>query len=345
MGNNANNKEVTVISEKKVNMVLGIIHLLIVAVIIGLNLYFRFTDVHRGDGYEHVPGVITKREEQYTKIGRRTSSKTWITVRYKPKGTDRDREYSGTDFSYGFLYQGTVVRVYYKDNGDDPRNVFIARYDWLVRDYLPADKSYNIPLIVAGVLLIIGIYYFTDNRKPKKKNSGNASNNVQIYLEDQRITIDPATGKMYEEGLHDLARFANRRRGWKRFWIAGSFGFTVFTAMGIMMMAMTLREYGGDKGSVVAGLAFSGFIMIIGIGFVPLTVTTMVKLIRQKNSFISAFMNDPETATYSDRENAAKTLWKLASHYMEKETPWSRYKLEYSRFWLDKYRNNIEKFR
>ena len=61
--------------------------------------------------------------------------------------------------------------TYYQDDGNDPRKVFLARYDWLVRNYLPADKSYNIPLIIAGILLIIGIYYLADD-KPKKKSAG-----------------------------------------------------------------------------------------------------------------------------------------------------------------------------
>lgn len=163
------NDQITTVSEKKVYVVLAVIHFVIALIIIGVNLYFRFTDVHRGDGYEYVDGVIVNREVKRSYIGRRRVSETWITVRYTPKGTDKKREFIGTDFSYGFLYDGTVLRVYYQDNGNDPRKVFLARYDWLVRDYLPADKSYNIPLIIAGILLIIGIYYLADD-KPKKKN-------------------------------------------------------------------------------------------------------------------------------------------------------------------------------
>ena len=340
--NTQNNVQNTFVSERKINVVLGIIHFLIVLIIIGINLYFRFTDIHRGDGYEHVPGVITKREESYTKIGRRTSSKTWLTVRYKPEGSDKEREYHGTDFSYGFLYKGTVVRVYYKMDGTVPSDVFIARYDWLVKDYLPADKSYNIPLIVAGILLLIGIYYIADNKKSKSKRK---DPDYKPTLEEQGFAIDPNTGKIYDEELHNLARFANRKRGWKRFWIAGSFAFTFFTGMGIMMMITTLKEYAGDRDSIIAGMAFSGFLMAIGIGFVPLIITTMIRQHKKKTAFINAFMADSETVTYSEREMAAKALWKLVSHYMERETPWSRFKLEYSRFWLEKYRSSIEKYR
>ncbi|MBP5775829.1 MAG: hypothetical protein J6W36_09055, partial [Clostridiales bacterium] len=170
-----NNTKSEVISEKKINVVLGIIHIVIVLIIIGTNLYFRFTDARKGDSFEYVEGVIVKREEKYSYIGRRRTSDTWITVRYTPKEEERKREYIGTDFSYGFLYTGTRLRVYYKYDGSNPKDVYLARYDWLVKDYLPADKSYNIPLIVAGILLIIGIYYLADNKKPKKKNGKTAS--------------------------------------------------------------------------------------------------------------------------------------------------------------------------
>jgi hypothetical protein len=167
-----NNTQSTDVTAKKITRVLGILHLLIALIIIAFNLYFRFTDVHKFDGFDHVEGVIVKREAKYSYIGRRRVNDTWITVRYTPEGTDKKREFIGTDFSYGFLYTGTVLRVYYKMDGDDPDDVFLANYDWLARDYLPADKSYNIPLIIAGVLVMIGIYYLIDGNKAKKKNAG-----------------------------------------------------------------------------------------------------------------------------------------------------------------------------
>ena len=184
-----NNTQIKDVSEKKINVVLGIIHIVIVLIIAGTNLYFRFTDARKGDGFEYVEGVIVKREEKYSYIGRRRISDTWITVRYMPKEEERKREYIGTDFSYGFLYTGTRLRVYYKYDGSNPKDVYLARYDWLVKDYLPADKSYNIPLIVAGILLIIGIYYFVDIKKPQKRSGKNAPRADFI--------VDPETGKLH----------------------------------------------------------------------------------------------------------------------------------------------------
>ena len=186
---NPNNTQYSAVSEKKINVVLGIIHFVIVLIIIGTNLYFRFTDARKGDSFEYVEGVIVKREEKYHYIGRRRTSDTWITVRYTPKEEERKREYIGTDFSYGFLYTGTRLRVYYKYDGSNPKDVYLARYDWLVKDYLPADKSYNIPLIVAGILLIIGIYYLADNKKPKKKSGKTASRSD--------FSVDPETGEIH----------------------------------------------------------------------------------------------------------------------------------------------------
>lgn len=191
MGKKQQNRETVIVSEKKVNAVLGSIILLIIFGILGVNLYFRFTDRHKGDGYEYVDGVITKKENRYSYIGRSKSSKTWITVEYTPKGSTAKRVFSGTDFSYDYLFRGETVRVYYK--GGDPReNVFIAKYDWLVKDYLPAYKSYNIPLIVSCVLLIISIYFFVDDTKPKKKK-----NSIEA-----EFSVDPVTGKVYDR-THD----------------------------------------------------------------------------------------------------------------------------------------------
>ena len=65
-------------------------------------------------------------------------------------------------------------------DGDDPDDVFLANYDWLARDYLPADKSYNIPLIIAGVLVMIGIYYLIDGNKAKKKNAGGKTDHEKL---------------------------------------------------------------------------------------------------------------------------------------------------------------------
>ena len=91
--NKKGNDQITTVSEKKVYVVLAVIHFVIALIIIGVNLYFRFTDVHRGDGYEYVDGVIVNREVKRSYIGRRRVSETWITVKYTPKGTDKKREF------------------------------------------------------------------------------------------------------------------------------------------------------------------------------------------------------------------------------------------------------------
>ncbi len=328
-----NNQQVTVVSGSKVLVVLGVLHLLIAFGIAGVNLYFRFTDMHRADGYEYAEGVIIKREEKAHYIGARKSTDTWITVQYTPKGSDKKKTHSDTDFSYGFLYTGTPVRVYYK--GDDPRDIFFARYDWIVRDYLPADKSYNIPLIVAGILLIIGIYYLADNKKPKK---GSAQAQPEF-------TVDPATGMVYSENLHQLARMSNYKRSWMGFWIAGSLGFTAFTAMGVAMIIVALNDPKVEPSSKSSMIIAAAFFIFLGSGFIPLIITTIMRQNRNKRLFIKAFMADEATAVYSDRAKAAGILWKHVNHYMEKETLWSRYKLEYSRFWLERYKDKLEKCR
>ena len=60
--------------------------------------------------------------------------------------------------AYEFIKEGDVVRIYFMEN--NPDEAYAARKDWLTRKYLPAENSYNIPLIISAVLIIIGIYFF-----------------------------------------------------------------------------------------------------------------------------------------------------------------------------------------
>ena len=62
-------------------------------------------------------------------------------------------------------------------------------------------------------------------------------------------------------------------------------------------------------------------------------------------NFINGFMADDATLVYIDRQKAANVLWKHVKHFMEAETIGSRYKYDYSRLWLEKYEDKLEKFK
>ena len=65
----------------------------------------------------------------------------------------------------------------------------------------------------------------------------------------------------------------------------------------------------------------------------------------KKRNFIKGFMADDATLVYKDRQKAADVLWKHVKHFMEAETLWSRYKYDYYRLWLEKYEDELERFK
>lgn len=342
MGQNTQKQRIEVISEKTVNRVLGTIIFLTAIIVVGTNLYFRYTDRNKGKGYDYTEGVVTGFARREVWIGRNRRTEDTILVEYRPKYSEKPVTFSGNDFSYQFIRRGEVLRVYYK--GTDPGDAFIAKYDWLVKDYLPAYKSYNIPLIVAAILMTLGIYFFVDETK---KKSGGVVSNGPVYAGEpgSGITIDPVAGRMYDENLHQLARMSNYKRSWMGFWVFGSIFGTAFIVMGLILGFMAWTKPGFDSASRIPATAAGTFFMILGSGFIPLILFSLRRQTRRKTAFLKAFMADEATSVYSNRSKAAKVLWKHVNHYMEKETPWSRYKLEYSRFWLCKYKDKLEKYR
>jgi hypothetical protein len=90
-----------------------------------------------------------------------------IKVEYVPEG--ENSAYTFWDYAHAYenIYVGDTLRIYYM--ADDPEEAYAARQDWLTKKYLPADNHYNIPLIISGVLIIIGVFFFIDDDKKKKR--------------------------------------------------------------------------------------------------------------------------------------------------------------------------------
>lgn len=317
--------------EMKFNRRIGAVLLLIVLLIVGINMYSRYRDIQRSKDYKYTVSMETKVTERSTKVGRRRSYEYSVWVKYSVDGDDMTYVFWDTDFSYEFLYDGQPLRVYYKE--DDPENAYIAKKDWLTKKYLRADKSYNIPLVISGILLIIAIYFFIDDTKPKKKKTKGTDTGSS-----EPVLVDP--NEYYAENLHELARMSNYKRGWMPFWIGGSlfYAFTLF--MGVMLIYSYFSKPDQDVSMVFVAV----FVLLLGHGMLAGVIVSIFYLRNKKNRFIRAFMADAATEVYRDREKAAEMLWKRVKHYMEKETPWSRYKLEYDRNWLAKYSRDLEKY-
>ena len=80
------NDQITTVSEKKVYVVLAVIHFVIALIIIGVNLYFRFTDVHRGDSYEYVDKEIENIEVDIKKLDEAQCEEVAAKLRKELKG-------------------------------------------------------------------------------------------------------------------------------------------------------------------------------------------------------------------------------------------------------------------
>ena len=142
-----------------------------------------------------------------------------------------------------------------------------------------------------------------------------------------------------KQEFHNLARIANHKRSWTGFWVSGTLFGLIFAGLG----ALNLYVYINDP-TKAAPLPVSIFFMLMGLCMIGPVAGTMANMNIKKKTFIYDFMNDDMTSVYSDREGAAKALWKLVKHFMERETLWSKYKLKYSREWLMWYSKELEKY-
>lgn len=142
-----------------------------------------------------------------------------------------------------------------------------------------------------------------------------------------------------KQEFHNLARIANHKRSWTGFWVSGTLFGLIFAGLG----AVNLYVYINDP-TKAAPLPVSIFFMLMGLCMIGPVAGTMANMNIKKKTFIYDFMNDDMTSVYSDREGAAKALWKLVKHFMERETLWSKYKLKYSREWLMWYSKELEKY-
>lgn len=87
------------------------------------------------------------------------------------------------------------------------------------------------------------------------------------------------------------------------------------------------------------------FFILLAQGAAAGVFFTVKYVLGKKRNFIKGFMADDATLVYKDRRKAADVLWKHVKHFMEAETMWSRYSYDYSRLWLEKYEDKLEKFK
>ena len=314
------------------NRKFGALLIVIALIIAGVSLILRINDARKTESMVQVDGVVNFIDHRKYKIGRKEHSETVVSVLYVPEGRDMNYFVDGTSFMLDFAHKGDVIRVCYEKG--HPDKAYIAEKDWLTGRYIHTGKGYNVPLIIAAVIILFGVIFIEDGVKIAKKKE-------QGYDPRSELEVDPKTGKVYDPGLHELTRYANRRRGYKKFWVLGSCFFTVFAGLGVGALVQYFTTEPRDPNLLIVAL----FSYLFGSGMLILVMITLIRRQNKRRIFVKAFMADEYTARYREREKAAQTLWKHVSTYMEKESPFSRFKLEYSRDWLEKYKGELKKYR
>ena len=195
-------KNITIIDNRKV----GIFFFVIAAVIIVVNLFVRFYDIHKSADYKHVDGVVSSIDKQSHYYARKRRYKTTVSVIYSPEGTDMNYFVSNSGFMMQFAKKGDVYRVYYKES--NPRDAYIAEKDWLTGRYVHAGRDYNDALIITAVLLLIAIFFFEDGVKTRRKAleegkpeiPGNTEPQKKIRIGDiVTVTVDRPLGSYHPE--------------------------------------------------------------------------------------------------------------------------------------------------
>ena len=165
---------------------------------------------------------------------------------------------------------------------------------------------------------------------------------VRKNIRKGKFKLKKGDGLYPDENLHELARMSNYKRSWTGAWIGLSLLYVFFMFMGIVIIVNSLNS----KDSSMSGALFAGiFILLLAQGAALAVFLTARFVLGRKRNFIKGFMADDATLVYKDRQRAANVLWKHVKHFMEAENLWSRYKYDYSRLWLEKYEDKLDKFK
>ena len=317
----ANTGKVTVVDNRKV----GVFFFVVAALIIGINVFLRLYDSKKSAEYKHVDGIVSSINTKRTYYTGKYHYETTVSVKYSPEGTGLNNFASYGGFTSSFTKKGDVYRVYYKES--NPLEAYVAEKDWLTGGYVHAGRGYNVPLIIAAIIIFFGVIFFEDGVKVKKSGIDPV----------KQFKTDPKTGKLYDPALHDLARLSNTKRSHSK--IAAV---AVFSGICLIIAICLTIAYFFSPSHEAGFLRGSAVTLVIGGGLAAVFVVSIIRQNKKKRRFITGFMADDATAVYADRNKAAKILWKHVNKYMEKELPWSRYSYEYERYWLDTYKDKLE---
>lgn len=314
-------------SGAKNDWVVGLFFIIVFLIIVGANIICRYNDNRKLGKLEYAKGTVTSSGAREEWIGNKRRYVNSITVEYSAKGSDKTYSFRDSDGPYEFIRKGEKIGVYYEKR--DPDKAFIAKTDWLTKMDVRADINYEAALIVSVFPLGIGIFFFISEAK------------VRNNIKKGKFKLKKSDGLYPDEDLHELSRMSNYKRSWNMTWAGFTMLYVLFMAMGIAFISIFFSPQ--DSGNT--GFLFGGIFVISLAQGCPLAIfLTMRFLFIRKRNFIRGFMADDATRIYKEREKAANVLWKHVKRFMQAETLWSRYKYDYSRLWLEKYEDKLDRY-
>ena len=315
-------------SGAKNDWIVGLFFIAVFLIIVGINILCRYNDSRKLGKLEFTRGIVTSRQSYDEKIGRKSRTSESIMVEYTPEESNTKHCFRDSDGPYEFIRKGDVLGVYYEKS--NPDKAFIAKTDWLTGKQVRADINYEAALIVSVFPLGIGAFFFAEEATVRKN------------IRKGRFKLKKSDGLYPDENLHSLSRMSNYKRSWTLAWVGFSLLYMLFMVMGIAWIVHSFTsEEDGASGFLAGGI----FVILLAQGLILVNYFTIRFVYRKKHDFIKGFMADDATLIYKDRIKAANVLWKHVKRFMEAETAWSRYKYDYSRLWLEKFEDKIEKYR
>lgn len=166
--------------KRSINRVCGKWLFWIAGIILCINVLWRVVDAVKSTEYVQVMGTVAMKQttEEWVRAGNRSfESPSYIVwIEYPIKGYNSVEEISER-YSFDMFSKGDEVPVLYRKGATS--KAYVAKKDWMTGAYLPINKNYNAPFVIAIFLLIIGFLFYTnspilewgtDVKKTSKKN-------------------------------------------------------------------------------------------------------------------------------------------------------------------------------
>lgn len=146
--------------EKKFFRKLGKLFLVVATILICMNVIGRIVYIGKSMKCEQVTGTVVSTQDRVSYIGRNPSYTYIVWVEYQPQGYPFAISISEENPKFNLSKGDEVIVLYQKSNVN---KAYVAKKDWLTGFYLPENKSFTMPLVIAIVLIGMGFILYTNS--------------------------------------------------------------------------------------------------------------------------------------------------------------------------------------